>query len=47
MYWESLETEASGASLVESWYIRLMFLPTEASLLRPIEFGCPPGIHAR
>ena len=24
-----------------------MGLPTEASLLRPTEFGWPPGIHAR
>ena len=44
---ERRETEASGASFVESVYIKLTCLPTEASLLRPTELGCPPGIHAR
>ena len=38
--------EASGAKRTESWYIKFICFPIEASLFRPIEFACPPGIHA-
>jgi len=44
---DSFDTEAFGAKIVESWYMRLIGLPTEAILFRPREFGWPPGIQAR
>ena len=44
-WWDRRETEASGARRIVSWYIKLICFPTEASLFRPIEFACPPGIH--
>ena len=32
--------------LTDCWYSKFNGFPRDASLFRPIEFGCPPGIHA-